>query len=467
MLFVELRFFVFFAVVFAVAWALRSNRGRKHFLLLASYFFYAAWDWRFLSLIFVSTAVDFVAGRMLARPEPPGGRRVWLWFSVGGNLTLLGFFKYYNFFVESGTELFDLIGLPFPARTLEIVLPVGISFFTFQSMSYTFDVYRRRLDPVSSFLDFGLFVAFFPQLVAGPIVRAATFLPQLTGRPRWADVEVRRNLTLFLVGFVKKACVADQLARAVDPVFANPAAYAAASKWIAVMLYHVQIYCDFSGYTDMAIATAGLLGYQLTRNFDFPYFAKSMREFWQRWHISLLSWFRDYVYLPMALRSRRHSWAMLCVVILMLLSGLWHGAAWNFVVWGLFHGLLLVAERTRFGAWLDARTDLLRFAYVQLAIFVNWVLFRSADVKSAFAYLRDLFGGFSPSVGVEAASVAAPWLLAVAGFWLVHFANHRTRPLERVESVPPLLFGAAYGAVWAAALPWVATGHQPFIYFQF
>jgi alginate O-acetyltransferase complex protein AlgI len=467
MLFVEARFFVFFAIVFAVTWSLRGNRERKLFLLGASYFFYAAWDWRFLSLIFISTAIDYVAGLMIARESPRFGRRSWLLASIAANLGILGFFKYYNFFVDSGTDLCDLFGLHFPARTLDIVLPVGISFFTFQSMSYTFDIYQKKLEPIHSPLDFALFVSFFPQLVAGPIVRAASFLPQLTRVRRFADVEVRRFLGLFLLGFVKKACVADQLSVASDPVFANPEAYGAASKWIAVGLYHVQIYCDFSGYTDMATATAGLLGYKLTRNFFFPYIGRSISDMWTRWHISLLSWFRDYIFVPLAKKSSRPAWNLFCVMVLMLASGLWHGAAWHFVVWGMFHGLVLIVERTPFLAFMQRRPVFVQIAYCQIVVLVNWVFFRCQDLPSAFSFLADMFWPISEPLVAGETPLPWPWLLAVVGFTAAQGLAYRTRPLTRLHRVPPLAFALAYGVAWALVLPWVATGHRPFIYFQF
>jgi alginate O-acetyltransferase complex protein AlgI len=467
MLFVEARFFLFFAVVFAVTWSLRGNRERKIFLLAASYFFYAAWDWRFLSLIFISTAIDYIAGLMIAREAPRLGRRTWLLASIAANLGILGFFKYYNFFVDSGTDLFDLFGLHFPARTLDIILPVGISFFTFQSMSYTFDIYQKKLQPIHSPLDFALFVSFFPQLVAGPIVRAASFLPQLTQVRRFADVEVRRFLGLFLLGFIKKACVADQLSVASDPVFANPEAYGAASKWIAVGLYHVQIYCDFSGYTDMATATAGLLGYKLTRNFFFPYIGRSLSDMWTRWHISLLSWFRDYIFIPLAKKSASPAWGLFCVMVVMLASGLWHGAAWHFVVWGMFHGLVLIVERTPFLAFMQRRPVIVQVAYCQIVVLVNWVFFRCQDLPSAFSFLGDMFWPVSGPLVAGQPPLPWPWLLAVLGFMAAQAFAFRTRPLTRLQQVPALVFAIAYGAAWALVLPWVATGHRPFIYFQF
>jgi alginate O-acetyltransferase complex protein AlgI len=289
MLFTEPAFFAFFAAVFLLHWAVSSNGLRKLLLLVASYLFYAAWDWRFLSLIFLSTIVDFVVGIVLKKEQPILGRRTWLTLSLVTNLGVLGFFKYFNFFVASGSGLLSAMGLDPGERTLNIILPVGISFFTFQTMSYTIDVYRGKLKPISNPLDFALFVGFFPQLVAGPIVRAADFLPQLRQARRFPRIPFRSCLTLFFVGFFKKACISDNLAPIVDSVFAAPHAYGTLSIWIAVIFYAIQIYCDFSGYTDMAIATARALGFELRLNFDFPYLAGNITEFWRRWHISLSS----------------------------------------------------------------------------------------------------------------------------------------------------------------------------------
>ncbi|HSL81392.1 MAG TPA: MBOAT family O-acyltransferase, partial [Thermoanaerobaculia bacterium] len=345
MLFTEPVFFAFFAAVFAVAWLERSHARRKLWLLAASYLFYAGWDWRFLSLIAVSTLVDFGVGLGLARGGRPAARRTLLVASLAVNLGILAVFKYYGFFVESAVGLLSSLGLEPAARVPEIVLPVGISFYTFQTLSYTIDVYRGKLAPVRSLTDFALFVGFFPQLVAGPIVRAADFLPQLESPPRWRDVAFRRHLTLFLVGFVKKACVADNLAPFADRVFAAPEVYTALAIWTAVALYAVQIYCDFSGYTDMAIACAGLLGYRLARNFEFPYVASSAADFWRRWHVSLSTWLRDNRYIPLGGSRGSRLATHRNLLLTMLLGGLWHGAAWTFVAWGALHGLALAAHR--------------------------------------------------------------------------------------------------------------------------
>src|SRR6266480_130995 len=350
MSFVEFRFLWFFLIVFAVYWAMRGNTERKIWLLICSYAFYAAWNWKFLFLLFGSMALDYTVGMMMARSQNPRTRRAWLIASLCANLGVLGFFKYFNFFISSASEFSAWLGLPVSVSTLNVVLPVGISFYTFQSMSYTIDVYRGRQAPVSNFLDLALFISFFTHLVAGPIMPAVFFLPQLASARKFSDVDVRGALLLFLSGFIKKACVADAVAPIVDRYFDHPAAFTATSAWIAVLFYAIQIYCDFSGYTDMAIAAARLLGYQLPTNFQFPYFARNVSDFWGRWHISLSSWLRDYLYIPLGGNRGSRGFAYRNVMITILLGGRWHGAAWTFVIWGALHGTALLNHRewTRF-----------------------------------------------------------------------------------------------------------------------
>ena len=260
MLFIEFRFFWFFLVVFSVYWSLRENRSRKLWLLVCSYIFYAAWNWKFLFLLMGSSALDYLVGMMLTRTKDPRARRAWLILSLCANLGTIAFFKYYNFFVTSAATFLEWLGLPASVHTLNIIIPVGVSFYTFHSMSYTIDVYRGKLRAVSNVLDLACFIGFFPQMVAGPIVRASAFLPQLQSLRKFSNVDVRGALVLFLVGFVKKACIADGVAPTVDKYFETPGVYTASSAWLGVLFYAVQIYCDFSGYTDMAIASARLLG---------------------------------------------------------------------------------------------------------------------------------------------------------------------------------------------------------------
>ncbi|NNE09943.1 MAG: MBOAT family protein, partial [Gemmatimonadetes bacterium] len=354
MIFTEFRFLAFFAVVLAVHWALPRNRPRKVWLLLASYAFYAAWDWRFLSLILGSTVLDYFVGRRLdGAALSEGARKRWVSLSVIGNLGILSAFKYFHFFADSALALLEALGFHADPLTIRIILPVGISFYTFQTMSYSLDVYRRKMRATHDILDLALFVGFFPQLVAGPIVRAREFIPQLARRRARSDVRFRPYLLLFLAGFFKKACVSDNIVGVVDRYFADPASYDALSTWIAVLLYTIQIYCDFSGYSDIAIATAGFLGYTLCENFAFPYFSGSIQDLWRRWHISLSSWLRDYLYIPLGGSRGGKLFRYRNLMLTMLLGGLWHGAAWTFVIWGAIHGALLVGQRAMSGAGIS------------------------------------------------------------------------------------------------------------------
>jgi len=471
-LFTEPLFFLFFPVVLAGAWWLSSNRPRKLWLLAASYLFYAAWDWRFLSLIAASTLVDYGVGRALERSGSRRRRRALLVISLVVNLGLLGVFKYYGFFVESAQGLLAGLGLGVSTRVPEIVLPVGISFYTFQTLSYTIDVYRGRLEPVRSLPDFALFVSFFPQLVAGPIVRASEFLPQLDRRPRWSEVAVRRYLTLFLVGFVKKACLADGVAPVVDRVFTDPGLWTSSAVWTAVLLYAVQIYCDFSGYTDMAIACAGLLGFRLERNFDFPYVARSVTEFWRRWHISLSGWLRDYLYIPLGGSRGRRVETSRNLMVTMLLGGLWHGAAWTFVVWGALHGVALVAHKewrarrpALGGRWTPpaAVGSALAWGLTLVWVCLTWIFFRARSFEDALVLARSFL--LLPGAGELAVDPA--WLPFVAALGALHWVSSRQRAEEAVEGMPDWAFAGAYGAAAAVALLFVPLRSDPFIYFQF
>src|SRR5687767_13229182 len=393
MLFVEFRFFWFFLAVFAVYWSLRGNDSRKFWLLVCSYFFYACWNWKFLFLIMASTALDYFVGAALARTTDQRARRGWLILSLVANLGTIAFFKYYNFFVTSAAALLEWLGLPASLHTLNIVIPVGVSFYTFHSLSYTIDVYRGKLRPVTNILDLACFIGFFPQMVAGPIVRAFAFLPQLRTPRRFADVDVRGALVLFLGGFIKKACIADAVAPFVDRYFEAPWNFTAGSAWVGVLFYAIQIYCDFSGYTDMAIASAQLLGYELPLNFRFPYFARNISDFWHRWHISLSTWLRDYLYIPLGGNRGPRWFVYRNIMITMLLGGLWHGGAWTFVIWGGLHGLALVVHRQ----WVQ-RTEgralarsVMRWLAWPLTIYwvcVAWIFFRAVDLKHAIPALE-------------------------------------------------------------------------------
>jgi alginate O-acetyltransferase complex protein AlgI len=467
MLFVEPRYFLFFAIVFSIYWTLRSNRARKAVLLVASYVFYGAWDWRFLLLLAFSTAFDFVTGLKVEQSSNPRTRRLLITFSVCVNLGLLFVFKYFNFFADSFTGLLHAAGLPADPVMLKVILPVGISFYTFQSLSYTIDIYRGRLRARRSLLDYATFVGFFPQLVAGPIVRAYDFLPQLDRARSFADVPVREALVLFGFGFIKKACISDNVAPYVDMVFADPGHYTAGSIAISVVLYAIQIYCDFSGYTDMAIASAGLLGYRLTKNFAHPYFADGVTDFWRRWHISLSSWLRDYLYISLGGNRGGTLMTYRNLMLTMILGGLWHGASWNFVIWGTLHGLALVVEREiararrhlGFVAELPALTIALTFGWVCLA----WIFFRAPSLSSALGMARSVLTLSSPG----SLELNPSLILVIAGLGFVHWLESRRLISNALAALSAPAFYATAGACAGLIPAFVPLVYRPFIYFQF
>ncbi len=464
MIFTEFRFLGFFLVVFAVHWALRSHFWRKAWLLLASYVFYAAWDWRFLGLILISTLVAYLTGLALADEERPRRRRAWLWINIVSNLGILGTFKYFDFFVDAALPALRWLGIPASQPSLQIVLPVGVSFYTFQAMSYAIDVYQRKLATTRNAVDLALFIAFFPQLVAGPIVRALDFLPQLQRRTRAANVRYQAALLLFLSGFFKKAVVSDNIAPIVDSYFTAPEQFTAASAWVGVPLFATQIYCDFSGYSDMAIACAALLGYNLRINFDFPYLAADISQFWRRWHMSLSSWLRDYLFIPLG-GSRGSRWfSYRNLMLTMLLGGLWHGAAWRFVFWGGLHGLALVVHRlvreSTGRPLMPAPVGaILTFWWVCL----GWIFFRAEDLPTAFAVVRSYVLFQSPG----SATLPGVIPLTLVGLAIVHVISWHYSPGRAIAGWPGWLFAPAYGLAAALTLAFARPDAAPFIYFQF
>jgi D-alanyl-lipoteichoic acid acyltransferase DltB (MBOAT superfamily) len=370
-----------------------NHKWQNRFLLVASYVFYGWWDWRFLSLIFVSTVIDYFCAIQL-ETRPSRRRAFWLWVSVVTNLSILGFFKYFNFFADSLAALAATAGIHLPATTLNIVLPVGISFYTFQTMSYTIDVYRGQLRACRDFLDFALYVSYFPQLVAGPIERAEKLLPQLQSPRRTTVADWCEGTWLIFWGLFKKVAISNALAPTVDAVFSDPARSHWWSLLWGVYFFAIQIYCDFSGYSDIARGSSQLLGISLMRNFWHPYFATSFREFWHRWHISLSQWLRDYLYIPLG-GSRASQWQTTRNLLLtMTLGGLWHGAAWHFVVWGVWHGALLAVERAVRTFWRQEKSSLATQLVCGFVVFhgvlISWLLFRCPSWSHVMQYTLGL-----------------------------------------------------------------------------
>jgi alginate O-acetyltransferase complex protein AlgI len=403
MLFNTLAFAIFLPVVFMVywSWANYGVRRRNLFIILASYVFYGWWDWRFLGLIVVSSLVDYTIGILLSSTQAERKRKLLLLLSIGVNLGLLGFFKYYNFFVDNAVLLIESVGFQANRSSLQIILPVGISFYTFQTLSYTIDVYRRQLVPTRDWTAFFAFVSFFPQLVAGPIERARNLLPQFF-RPTQLHRElVSDGFRQILWGLFKKAVVADNCALIVDHIFGQYETIPAAYLILGAIAFGFQIYGDFSGYSDMAIGTARLFGFDLMRNFANPYFARDIAEFWRRWHISLTTWFRDYVYIPLGGSRVSQQATIRNTFIIFLVSGFWHGANWTFIVWGLLHALffmpLLLAGKNRRhlepidpNRMLPTIHDSMRIVGTFAIVSFAWIFFRAPDVASAFGYIQGI-----------------------------------------------------------------------------
>lgn len=465
MLFYDPPFFVLFALVFPLNYLLRGN-ARVAMLLIASYIFYIWFDWRFLSLLLISTVVDFVVGVMLADPKNESRRKLILTASIVANLGMLGFFKYFNFFIDSFMLAFNI---PESQRFfIEVVLPPGISFYTFQTMSYTIDVYRRKVPAERSLLLFATFVAFFPHMVAGPIVRPKILIPQLERDPRFNWANIYSGLRLFIVGCFKKLVIADNLSPISDAAFANPSAHTSLGLMVAAYCFAIQIYCDFSGYTDMARGIAKTLGINLSLNFNLPYLASSLNDFWRRWHMTLSYWLRDYCYIPLG--GSRRGLLMQCrnLMITFTLSGLWHGASWSFILWGMLHGAWIIGELLlgRATSWRPPRwvSILITFHVVVLL----WVLFRAQVLPVAVDFYRNLVA--SPAGLFSAADRINVLTLIIYALPLVLFSlwQYRTGTLAPdVRWRNRIVHGMAMGAAAFLTIILGASGGSQFIYFQF
>jgi alginate O-acetyltransferase complex protein AlgI len=467
MLFPTFQFLIFFSVTFGVYWCLKWHRARMGWLLFASCYFYMSWNPWLILLILCSAGIDFFAALVLERASAPWSRRSILVGSISTNLGLLAYFKYANFFLDTTGRALGWFGLEWANPLLQVALPLGISFYTFETISYMVDVYNGRCRAVRNPLDYALFILFFPHLIAGPIVRPRDFLPQLGRGKRWDWDRLYLGARFFLLGFCKKAILADRLATVVDPVFAAPAMYDSTAVWLAVLGYAVQIYCDFSGYSDMAVGLAHLLGFKLPQNFHWPYLAVNPADFWRRWHISLSSWLRDYLYLPLGGNRCGTGKTYRNLIVVMLLGGLWHGASWTFVAWGLYHGLLLAVHRAVPWPRVLANPAFrpLRVLATFLLVCVGWVFFRAANFTDAGTVLARLAAPTAGMVLDMGSTVLVLLALAlIFGGGLV--AN--TVNLGKVERrVPVPLMGAALAVVVLAALLLFPLDSKAFIYFQF
>jgi D-alanyl-lipoteichoic acid acyltransferase DltB (MBOAT superfamily) len=477
MLFNSIEFAIFLPIVFSVYWLIGRSRLRAQnfFLLVASYLFYGWWDWRFLTLIAFSSFVDYGVGRLLGVSRDPQGRRLLLACSIVANLGLLGFFKYYDFFAHNMAEGFTLLGRPLTPSSLSIVLPVGISFYTFQSLSYTIDVYWRKLEPTQNAVDFLAFVSFFPQLVAGPIERATHLLPQFRRQREFDYARAVDGLRQILWGLFKKIVIADNCAVLADTVFGAYQTHTGSTLMVGTVFFALQIYGDFSGYSDIAIGSARLFGFDLKRNFAVPYFSRDIAEFWRRWHISLSTWFRDYVYLPLG-GSRSSTWRTVRnTFVVFVVSGFWHGASWTFVAWGALNAcyFLLLRKRNRkhtdtvaAGSVVPSMTELAQMASTFALTLVAWVFFRSPSVTDAVLYLYRMCSVSVLSVPEMLPSAAVAGLIGI--FVLVEWVQREKAhglQLELVRVSPLTRWAVCYSVL--AAILFYGGDQRQFIYFQF
>ncbi|MEM9051613.1 MAG: MBOAT family O-acyltransferase [Bacteroidota bacterium] len=442
---------------------------------MASYVFYGWWDYRFLALIAFSTIVDFTVGRAISKTDKSIKRKWLLSASLIVNLGLLGYFKYANFFIESFvTFTNEVLGFDSSLSSLSIILPVGISFYTFQTLSYTIDIYRKRLEPTKDFIEFAAFVSFFPQLVAGPIERASNLLPQFRNKKAFRYENGSEGMRLIIWGLFKKTVIADNCAPFVNQIFENYQDQPAAVLLMGGILFAFQIYGDFSGYSDMAIGTARLFGFRLMTNFNYPYFSRDVAEFWRRWHISLSTWFRDYLYIPLGGSRASKNRTLINVAIVFLVSGFWHGANWTFIVWGGLHALfimpVMVFDLNR--KHLDDKRALIpkpieigQILFTFLSVCIAWIFFRAPNVMVAFDYLSGLF---SRTNLPENFYFFPPWLIGLIGFMLIceWFGKNHT-PEKWMGKIPKWRRYGFYFGLFIIWLFYSASADQEFIYFQF
>lgn len=464
MLFNSIEYLFFFFIVIVLYWSLANKKliFQNTLLLIASYVFYGWWDYRFLTLIFISTFVDFFIAREINLTQKIGQKKLLLSFSLIINLGMLGFFKYYNFFIDSWINLVQGLGYQVNSTTtLSIILPVGISFYTFQTLSYTLDVYYKRLNPTNNFINFATFVSLFPQLVAGPIERAKNLIPQIEKVRSFSKEKFSEGINLIIWGLFKKVVVADSLAPLVDKIFLDPTLYDGGTLLLGIFYFTFQIYCDFSGYSDIAIGTAKCLGFDFMTNFNYPYFAKNIGDFWRRWHISLSSWFRDYVFIPLGGSKVSTTLFVRNILVVFLISGLWHGANWTFVFWGLTHSLIYFITRyfIIFPQTFNYKENI-SMTLTFLAVMFAWVFFRSPSIMFAFDYLFDLFIRFA----IPQTPLKGLFYVAILLFFDYYFSANPQKIFDNISPYKKQII-----LVIMLSFIWVHFSETPknFIYFQF
>jgi alginate O-acetyltransferase complex protein AlgI len=478
MLFNSINFFIFLAIVFILYWFVtdKNLKFQNILLLISSYFFYACWDWRFLFLLIFSIVLDYSTGIKMSEARTKHMKKFWFWLSISVNLGFLGVFKYYNFFAASFAEAISQIGLQINPWTLKVILPVGISFYTFHGLSYVIDIYKDRIKPVKNFIEYSVFVSFFPLLVAGPIERATHLLPQIQKKRTFDFKKAIDGLRQILWGLFKKVVIADQCAQFANMVFNNSAAYTGSSHVLAALLFTFQIYCDFSGYSDIALGTARLFGIELLRNFAFPYFSRDIAEFWRRWHISLSSWFRDYLYIPLG-GSKGGTWMKVRnTFIIFLVSGFWHGANWTFIIWGFLNALYIMPsilfktnrnniDTIAQGRYLPSLKEALSVAITFGLTVFAWIFFRSATFRDAIIFIKKIFTRSlfaKPEIRPKQLVVLIIIFLIIE--WLGRQQQYALANLEL--KMPKAARWIAYYLIILSIFYFVGA-EQKFIYFQF
>ena len=471
MLFNSFQFAYFFLILFPIYWLL-PHRPQNLLLLAASYYFYSCWNWHFTSLLLISTVMDYFCGLAVDRAQEPRRRKVVVAISMALNLGFLGYFKYCNFFAESFLTMAHSIGWNVSMKHLEIALPIGISFYTFQSMSYVIDVYRKEIPPTKNFFDFAAFVSFFPHLVAGPIMRPTTLLPQIQQKRKFDLIQFYDGCYLIFWGLTKKVVVADNLAPIVDDLFNRYQTIDGGLALVAIFAFAWQIYCDFSGYTDAARGISKCLGFELSLNFNLPYFATSPQDFWRRWHISLSKWLQDYLYISLG-GSRGPSWFVYRNLMLtMIIGGLWHGASWTFVLWGTYQGVILclhraskpLLDRIQPTEPIDAACwKAVRIVCTFVMVCFGWLIFRAHSMEQ----LRGMLQAIVYRPAIPAASTLVPILVVILPLYAIEFAMYKSQDLNVVARTPWYVRSVFYAACFYAFVLGGNFGGSQFIYFQF
>jgi alginate O-acetyltransferase complex protein AlgI len=478
MLFNSLHFIYFLPIVWLLYWLLPKQywKAQNVILILASYYFYACWDYRFLALLIFSTLLDYLSGLQIHNSTALTKKRIWLWFSIIINVGLLGVFKYYNFFIENVVQLLSQIGVKAHLPTLNLLLPIGISFYTFHGLSYVIDIFYKRIEPEKRIIPYALFVSFFPLLVAGPIERATHLLPQLLRQRNFNYGTAVLGLRQMLWGFLKKIVIADNCAEYANQIFNNPSIMTGSVYWVGAFLFAIQIYCDFSGYSDIALGTAKLFGIELLRNFNYPYFSRDIAEFWRRWHISLSSWFKDYVYIPLGGSQGHKAKTIRNVFIIFLLSGFWHGANWTFIAWGFLHVLFIIpiilfnANRNNIqivaaGKLLPSIKELLQMTFTFILTCIAWLFFRAATVSDAWHMVLQMF---SSSVFTVPVVFPKKMIIGIVLFFVIEWIG-REQPFAIAtfgQNWPRAVRWSLYIAMIVCIFFFAGLDHQ-FIYFQF